>query len=86
MTHFRLFQTERFCRQQFADNNFCFHVNGRKFSTRVENTKGKGEIACYEQFLLFPQCFLNTCATDIYKQGLVWERFKDEIINYSGSK
>ena len=22
-----------------------------------ENTVGKGEIACYEQFLLFPQCF-----------------------------
>ena len=24
----------------------------------VENTVGKGEIARYEQFLLFPQCFL----------------------------
>ena len=23
-----------------------------------ENTVGKGEIACDEQFLLFPQCFL----------------------------
>ena len=23
-----------------------------------ENTVGKGEIACNEQFLLFPQCFL----------------------------
>ena len=26
---------------------------------RVENTVGKGEIARYEQFLLFPQCFLK---------------------------
>ena len=25
-----------------------------------ENTVGKGEIACNEQFLLFPQCFLPT--------------------------
>ena len=26
-----------------------------------ENTAGKGEIARYEQFLLFPQCFQKTC-------------------------
>ena len=32
-----------------------------KFSKWVENTVGKGEIACYEQFLLFPQCFQRTC-------------------------
>ena len=29
--------------------------NGREFSIREENTVGKGEIASYEQFLLFPQ-------------------------------
>ena len=28
-----------------------------QFSDRVENIVGKEEIACYEQFLLFPQCF-----------------------------
>ena len=26
--------------------------------TALENIVGKGEIACNEQFLLFPQCFL----------------------------
>ena len=26
--------------------------------TAFENIMGKGEIACNEQFLLFPQCFL----------------------------
>ena len=32
---------------------------------RVENTVEKGEIACYEQFLLFPQCFQKkTCTAD----------------------
>ena len=31
---------------------------------RVENTVGKGEIACYEQFLLFPQCFQKTYTAD----------------------
>ena len=43
--------------KEFADNNFEFDQNGKKFSKRVENTVGKGEIAHYEQFLLFPQCF-----------------------------
>ena len=31
-------------------------------SKRVENTVGKGEIARYEQFLLFPQCFQKAWA------------------------
>ena len=31
---------------------------------RVENTLEKGEIARYEQFLLFPQCFQKTCTAD----------------------
>ena len=50
--------------KEVADNNLKFDENGRKFSKRVENTVGKGEIACYEQFLLFPQCFQKTCTGD----------------------
>ena len=50
--------------KQFADYNFKFDENGKKFSKSVENTVGKGEIACYEQFLLFPQCFQNTLSAD----------------------
>ena len=42
---------------KFADDNFKFDKNGRKLSKQVENTVGKGEIARYEQFLLYPQCF-----------------------------
>ena len=34
-----------------------FDKNGRELSERVENTVGKGEMARYEPFLLFPQCF-----------------------------
>ena len=30
----------------------------------LENTVEKGEIARYEQFLLFPQCFQKTCTAD----------------------
>ena len=43
--------------REFPDDNFKFDENGRKLSKQVEKTGGKGEIAHYEQFLLFPQCF-----------------------------
>ena len=58
-TNFRLFQTER-----NAYDNFRYDKNGRKFFKQVENTVGKGEIARYEQFLLFPQCFQKTRTSD----------------------
>ena len=50
--------------KKFVDYNSVFHKNGEKFSEGVENTMGKGEIAHYEQFLLFPQCFRKTCIAD----------------------
>ena len=59
-TNFRLFQTK-----DFAEDNFKFVENGRKLSKQAENTVGKGEIARYEQFLLFLQWFQKTCPADI---------------------
>ena len=50
-TNFRLVKLK-----EFPDDNFNFEENGRKLFKQVENTVGKGEIARYEQFLLFPQC------------------------------
>ena len=47
--------------KEFADDIFKFAENQRQFFKWVENTVGKGEIARYEQFLLFPQCFQKTC-------------------------
>ena len=32
--------------KEFADDNFEFDENDRKFSKQEENTEGKGEIAC----------------------------------------
>ena len=49
---------------EFADDNLEFDKNGEKSSKRRKNTVRKGEIARYEQFLLFPQCFQKTCAAD----------------------
>ena len=50
--------------KESADDNSKFDENGRKFSKWVENTVGKGEIAHYEQFLLFSHCFQNTYTAD----------------------
>ena len=54
--------------KEFADDNFKFEEIGRKFSKWLENTVGKGEIARYQQFLLFPQCFQKTCTADTTEQ------------------
>ena len=50
--------------KDFPDGNFNFDDHGRKFSKSVENIVGKGEIARYQQFLLFPRCFQKTCTAD----------------------
>ena len=62
--------------KQSADNNFEHDVNSRKFSKLVENTVGKGQIARYEQFLLFPQCFQKACFPEASKGVIVWEWVK----------
>ena len=61
--------------KEFADDNFNFDENGRKFSKRVENTVGKGEIARYEQFLHFPVFSKDLYYRHVKKTGLVWKRF-----------
>ena len=38
---------------------------------------GKGEIARYEQFLLFPQCFQKACFPEASKGVIVWELVND---------
>ena len=63
--------------KEFADDYFKFDENGRKLSKRVENTVG--EIACYEQFLLFPQGFQKSCFPGASKGVIVWEWVKVPI-------
>ena len=62
--------------KQSADDSFKFDENSRNFSKRVENTLGKGEIARYEQFLLYPQCFQKACLPWASKGVIVWELVK----------
>ena len=59
--------------KEFADDNFKFQENERKLAKQVESTVGKGEIARYEHFLLFPQCFQKACFPGASKGVLVWE-------------
>ena len=66
--------------KQFADDNFRFDENSTRFSKRVENTVGKGEIARYEQFLLFPQCFQKACFLGASKGVIVWEWVKKKRV------
>ena len=40
------FQATNFKLKVFADDNYKLQKNGRKFSKPIENTVGKGEIAC----------------------------------------
>ena len=52
-----------------------FDENGEKFSERVENNGGKGEITRYEQFLLFPPCFQRLVLQTHENHGLFRKEF-----------
>ena len=42
----------------------------------VGNAVGKGETACYDQFLFFPYCFQERLVTTPKNMGLFWKRLK----------
>ena len=44
-----------------------------KSDPNEKKTLGKGKIAHYEQFLLFPQCFQKACIPGASKGVIVWE-------------
>ena len=69
-TNFRLVQTESL---QTTILNFMKIAESSKW---IENTVGKGEIARYEQFLLFPLCFQKACFPGPSKGVIVWEWVK----------
>ena len=59
-TNFRLFQTERICRRHFQ----IWQKWQIVIQTGTKNTVEKGEIARYDHFYLFPQCFQKACTAD----------------------
>ena len=70
LTHYQTTILDSSKLKEFADDNFRYDDNGRKLSKQVENTVGKGEIACYQQFLLFPHCFQKACFPEASKVSL----------------
>ena len=56
--------------KEVADNNYNFDENERKFSDKVENPVGKGEIACYGQFLFSHRFFKRIVLQTRKNQGL----------------
>ena len=56
----------------FADDKFNLAKMTISVFDRVENTVGKGEIAGYQHFLLFPQCFPKSFSLGSLKDGIVW--------------
>ena len=81
LTHYQMTKLKK-----FADDNFKFDENGRKVSKWVENTVGKEEIARYEQFLLFPQCFQKACFPEASKGVIVWEWVKVNVYPLPNNK
>ena len=73
LTHYQTTNLDSSKVTEFADDNFKFEENERKLSKQAENTVGKGEIARYEQFLLFPQCFQKACFPGVSRGVIVWE-------------
>ena len=67
--------------KESADDNFEFVKIARKFSKRVENTAGKGEIDRYEQFLLSHSVFKRLTLQTRKKQGLFGKRLMGENTN-----
>ena len=61
--------------KELADDTLQFGENGRQQSKNVENTVGKGEIACFKQFLLFPQCLQKSILQTHKKQDLFGKGF-----------
>ena len=76
LTHYQTTNLYSSKLKEFADVNVKFDENSRKLSKWVENTVGKGEIARYEQFLLFPLCFQKVCFLGAPKGVIVWEWVK----------
>ena len=48
-----------------------------------ENTVGKGEIACREQFLFFPQCFVPFLRTFCHIQQI--QNYRIQIVSFWNS-
>ena len=68
--------------KEFADNNFNFNENGRKFSKRLQNTLEKGEIAPNEN--AEKASLSDTLRLMLLKED-TWTKIKQGKINFISS-
>ena len=61
--------------REFAGDNIKFNENDIKFSKRIENTVGKGDIACF----FFRHSAFKIPVLQTRKTGLAWERVKQHL-------
>ena len=74
--------------KELTDDNFRFDENGGKFSKRVENTMGKGEIATLRAIAPFPTAFLKDLYCRHVKKGLFGKglKRKEKFVFYPFAK
>ena len=80
MTKFRLFKTERVCRQHFQ-----FDENGRDFSERTEKNVGKGEMLIFNRFVLQTDKNQGLCGKELKSNLVYFCLFSGSSIRYSSS-
>ena len=72
--------------KQFADDNFKFDENGRKFSKWLEDTVGKGEIAHYELSQTSPDFYMSALRVNLEstlgKEEIAREEFSTRLVNF----
>ena len=56
----------------FADDKINVTKKLKFVFTKIEIIEGKGENACYQHFLFFPQCFLKPSFSRSLKVSTVW--------------
>ena len=59
---------------------------GIQLSDLVESIVGKGKIARYEQFLLFPQCFQKLSVVDRRQNEYLWSKGLSQILSSKPNK
>ena len=69
--------------KEAADNNQNVAIKGFKDLDCIENIVKKGEIAHFEQFHLFPQCFPKAFFFIVIKWVYMEERFNIKAASYS---
>ena len=74
LSHSLIHHFETSQNQKFAYDNGNVAIKGFQDTYFIENIVEKGEIAHFEQFRLFPQCFPKAFFSSMYKNEYIWRK------------